>query len=737
MRRPIDSARAAGTRAVFCFPGDLDTPTGGYRYDRRIITGSDRFEPLSLPGAYPFPDGAQVEAAARAIAAIADRAVVVVDGLALGALPRVFEAERERLVLVGLVHHPLHLETGLGVAARDALAAAERQALRAVRRVVVTSAATIADVVALGVAAADVEVIEPGTDLPAREPPATSRSEQAPLRLLCVASVVARKGHLDLLDALALVDRAATPVRWQLTCVGSLERDPALAARVLERAAAFDARVTFVGDLDETALAARYVDSDLFVLASRHEGFGMVLTEAIAHGLPIVATRAGAIAGTVGAGDADCPARLVEPGDVDALAAAIGELLRDRDARERLALAAQVRRARLSTWTRAIERFESLVDRLRPQVEAPAEACASASAALPVTALPNAVSPDAVSPNAVSPVAVSADAASAFAPAAALDFDAGWLALREPFDQAARQQAQTGRMVREAIDAMPGQVVTGIDLGGGTGSHLRFLIPAIGATQRWHLLDRDPALLTAAAPAFENWCRTGQASFESHGHGWLATHAEWDARIEPLARDLRDPCSLAELPACTIVAASALLDLVSLAWFESLLAACARGKPTLVFSMSYDGRIEWGPALPADEAIRLAMNDDQRRDKGFGPAMGPECATAVPRALAYAGYTCRHARSDWTMKPGDRAMQRRMIDDFASIALRTAHRAGDSASGDPPTGARSVEDARVAPGTLDSQAIARWRAERIGWLEQGRSHLRIGHVDVVARPGKR
>ncbi len=658
--------------AVFCFPGDIDTPTGGYRYDRRILRGCTGFEALSLPGAYPFPDAGAVAAATRAIAAIPDRTVVVVDGLALGVLPQVFEHEQDRLALIALVHHPLHLETGLDDAAQASLAAAERRALATVRRVVVTSERTVADVVALGVARERIVVIEPGTEHHAshaqsREPGtgaviATPGAAGAPLRLLCVASVVPRKGYLDLLDALARVDPGAGG--WRLTCVGSLSRDPPHARAVLDKAAAFGPAVEFVGERDEAALAACYERADAFVLASRHEGFGMVLTEAISHGLPIVATRAGAIPDTVGDGSPDCPALLAAAGDVAGLAAAIDRLLRDPSERARLAQAALARRAALPGWSSACERFDALVAEFGP-------------------------------------------------PAAdALGFDADWLAMREPFDRDARTRASLGRLIADATAATShaSRPIIGVDLGGGTGSFLRCLIPAIGGAQRWTLADRDPALLDAAFAAFAPGRDAHGAQLERVAGGLRVSARAWDASIALRAIDLRTARLRDELRDASIVAASALLDLVSLRWFESLVDAASTGRAMLVFSLNYDGRIEWTPTHPGDEAITRAMNADQRTDKGFGPALGPDCATQVPACLEAAGYTCTIARSDWLIGAGDARMQARLIEDLAAIAGRQP----------------GVDASRRA-------SIEQWRLARRARLADAGATLRVGHVEIVAR----
>jgi glycosyltransferase involved in cell wall biosynthesis len=198
-----------------------------------------------------------------------------------------------------------------------------------------------------GVGAARISVVEPGTDpAPLHRPFAG-----APLELLCVASLTKRKGHAVLFDALArLRDRS-----WHLTCAGSLTRDRALVASLrdqVERLGLRD-RVTFLGELAPENLGELYARADIFVLASYLEGYGMAFAEALAHGIPIVATSGGAVASTV----PSAASRLVPPGDIGALAAALAELLDNDVERAHLAEAAAQQRSTLPTWQIATERF--------------------------------------------------------------------------------------------------------------------------------------------------------------------------------------------------------------------------------------------------------------------------------------------------------------------------------------------------------------------------------------------
>ncbi|CAN7280909.1 MULTISPECIES: glycosyltransferase family 4 protein [unclassified Variovorax] len=342
-------------RCSFLVPGDLNTRTGGYTYDRRVIDGLRaqqwEVEVQILGEGYPAPAAAALAQAGRVADALPDGALAVVDGLAFGVLPDLAQRHAERLCWIALVHHPLSLETGLDAAQQRALFESERRALASARGVIVTSSSTARALAAFDVPDSRIVVVEPGTE-PA---PLAAGSGTDALSLLCVATVTPRKGHALLIEALAgLKDR-----RWTLHCAGSLVMDAACASALMQAIErhGLRERVVLHGEQDEAGLCALYAKADAFVLPSFHEGYGMALAEALAYGLPVISTRAGAIPDTVPA-DAGL---LVSPGDAIALRAALQRLMDDAAWRAQLKAGAQRARGRLPTWQQSGARFASVL----------------------------------------------------------------------------------------------------------------------------------------------------------------------------------------------------------------------------------------------------------------------------------------------------------------------------------------------------------------------------------------
>ena len=342
---------------VFAVPGDLAAPTGGYTYDRRIIAelpalgwrrrcsiSAKASRGRAAPPARPRQEALRPLAPGRPL---------VIDGLALGVLPDTVKALQSSYPLVALVHHPLALESGLSSSDAAALQRSERAALACAHRVIVTSAVTARLLAAeYDVSSERLIVVEPGMD----RRDIHSRKAAEIVTLLSVGAVIPRKGYDVLIAALAKLKE----LQWRLVIAGDCTRSPDAARRLEANItdAGLADRVALLGAVGSRRLAALYGSADLFVLASRFEGYGMAYAEAIAHGVPVIGTTAGAIPETVppGAGV------LVPPDDVDALGRALRRLIESADERERLAEGA--RGIRFPSWHEQAMRFVSVLESL-------------------------------------------------------------------------------------------------------------------------------------------------------------------------------------------------------------------------------------------------------------------------------------------------------------------------------------------------------------------------------------
>jgi SAM-dependent methyltransferase len=281
-------------------------------------------------------------------------------------------------------------------------------------------------------------------------------------------------------------------------------------------------------------------------------------------------------------------------------------------------------------------------------------------------------------------------------------FSADWLALREPFDAAAREASLP--LVQALRAQTPAQGPWRVmDLGCGTGANLRWLAPRLGGAQQWLVLDHDASLLA-------RW---------DHQPGWvpapegLLRWQEPGFGVEVLRRQTDLAQGLAALPwaAVHLVTASALLDLVGEAWLRALVAHATGARAALLLALSVDGRHAWSPRDPHDATVDALFAAHQRRDKGLGPALGAQAVPRLAQWLRGRGYRVRLARSEWRVAtPNDPngAMQRALIEGLARAALE--------------------QDPTQAP------AVRGWRERRLATV--ARSQLRVGHLDLLAWPAR-
>jgi glycosyltransferase involved in cell wall biosynthesis len=346
-------------RLTFAISADYERRTGGWIYDQRLLDGLEKLgwtvDRLELPAGFPWPDESARARSARMIEDLPDGTLLLVDQLCLGVMPEVARAQQRRLRLAMIVHHPLGLEGDPASAASQALLASEREALARVDLALATSAATA-------------RLLEQHLDMPAHRlavaPPGIDRlplahgSGTPPLRLLTVGAVVPRKDHGRLVGAIAgLSDRA-----WQLAIVGNLTRAPNHVAGLRRQIheLGLGSRIELRGELDGQAFEDVWREADLYVAASRLEGFGMAVAEAVARGLPVVTTAAGAIGTWI-----DRRAALVIENDDEAeLSRALRRAIDEPELRRSLRHGALVARAALPAWSTTASIVSRALERL-------------------------------------------------------------------------------------------------------------------------------------------------------------------------------------------------------------------------------------------------------------------------------------------------------------------------------------------------------------------------------------
>ena len=278
-------------------------------------------------------------------------------------------------------------------------------------------------------------------------------------------------------------------------------------------------------------------------------------------------------------------------------------------------------------------------------------------------------------------------------------FSLDWLRSRAPFDAAARSKPLLERFAQN----LPGPARL-IDLGAGTGATLRALAPTIGGEQSWVLIDNDATLLDAVAQEMSScgWVPTGvgdeMAFSNTHCHVRIALRqADLAGEIERL--------DLAEIDA---VVGSALLDLVSEGWSGRLAEHCAAFGVPLYMALSFDGRLSWSPGDSRDDLLRQAFLEHQHRDKGLGPALGPDATRVMAGQLERLGFDVTLAESDWHIGPQDTAMHRALLAGLQDAACEQAPQFQDD--------------------------IEAWAAARRQQIEAGTLSTTVGHQDLLAYP---
>ena len=342
--------------ARFFIPGALDTPTGGYAYDRQILHYLKQrafpLVPVELGGGWPSPSAKDIAICESLFHSFSEKTAFLIDGLAFGAMPETL-LKQAKGPLIALCHHPLAYETGLDESRRNELHISEKAALAHARSVIVTSDAT-AGLLArdFGVAERNIVIALPGTRKMQR-----ARGGGDIPHLVAIGSVSRRKNYDGLLEALQQI----ADLSWRLTIAGRVE-DKGLMGSLVERTSANDwsDRIQFTGALPDDAVETLLMGADLFVMPSHYEGYGMALMEAVASGLPCVTTDAVPSARQVPTGGI----AIVPSGDQAAFGAALRELLIDADARKKMAALAWDARAKLPNWETTSDTVAAAIEKV-------------------------------------------------------------------------------------------------------------------------------------------------------------------------------------------------------------------------------------------------------------------------------------------------------------------------------------------------------------------------------------
>jgi hypothetical protein len=284
-------------------------------------------------------------------------------------------------------------------------------------------------------------------------------------------------------------------------------------------------------------------------------------------------------------------------------------------------------------------------------------------------------------------------------------FTAEWLALREGADAAARSENLTRRLARALA---PRTELRILDLGTGAGANVRYLAERLEAPrQEWLLVDRDEHLLDTCLDRIGRWTVEAGGHIGLQPHGLEVNVHDRACRVVTRALDLDRVEVLSDLCAGRdLVTASALLDLASVSWLHAMADACRKARSSVLFALTYDGRIVCDPEDPADETLRRLVNRHQRTNKGLGIAAGPDATSVARQCFGDAGYEVHDEAADWGLTPRSASLQRALIDGWAEAAGEIAPE-------------RAAE-------------IDAWRDRRLEHVDLGRSSIVVGHRDLAA-----
>jgi hypothetical protein len=286
------------------------------------------------------------------------------------------------------------------------------------------------------------------------------------------------------------------------------------------------------------------------------------------------------------------------------------------------------------------------------------------------------------------------------------EFEVSWLDTREAADVRARNISIVNSL-REFLDDF--EQINVVDLGAGTGALFRYLAPRLSGCQTWRLVDRSDNLLRQSASRLVTWADAKQLTVGGSKDLWCASNAREEYCLfheqKDFGRGLADFSFHSQIH---LITASALLDLVSLNWIEELIALCSRIQASFYGSLTYDGKIDWLPSHPSDIKLLRLLNKDQRRDKGLGPALGPDSIVAVKRCLALRGFVVSTAPSPWILGAEDADLQKALLSQWSALLEQNSD--------------------------WNPHEFRLWRKFRLEAIARGKSQLTVGHQDIWAVP---
>lgn len=282
-------------------------------------------------------------------------------------------------------------------------------------------------------------------------------------------------------------------------------------------------------------------------------------------------------------------------------------------------------------------------------------------------------------------------------------FSESWLSLREPADHAARNADLTDQL--KVWNQAKGELRI-LEMGAGTGSNLRYLIPLLGREQHWQVLDNDPGLIDRLPQLLKPWAASLGATIAEDGKLLRIEHKSFSAIIHCNIVDLSDDLKNIAIDDTDLITASALLDLTSADWLSKLARFITSLQCACLFTLNYNGQIQWRPKDENDATITALLNQHQLTNKGFGKAAGPLAGQCLVTALKENGRQVATADSNWQIGPESDQLQQAIIDGWESAARE--------------------QDAGKTP------LIEQWHASRTAAIKARTSSLTVGHIDVLS-----